>query len=120
MDNRIGLALVFAACPLFMAGCSTNMAELFIQQEGVEVSRSKFNSFEPGRTPSTAIRTALGEPSRKVKKAGHEIWIYNFKRYSSNPLAIDDMRSQSTAFDFDAKGILYKRWQHDFEDNNGN
>jgi uncharacterized protein YceK len=118
MDNRIGLALVFAACPLFMAGCSTDMSEMFIQQEGVEVSRAKYNSFELGRTPSSVIRAALGEPSRKTKKAGHELWVYNFKRYSSNPLAIDDTRSQSTVFDFDSKGILQKRWQHDFKDNN--
>lgn len=117
MDNRIGLALLLAACPLFMTGCSSGMADLFIKQEGVEVSKSQFSSFLPGRTHSSAIKSALGEPSRKQRKAGHEIWIYNFKRYSTNPLAIDAMKSQSTLFDFDSKGVLIKRWQHDFKDN---
>jgi hypothetical protein len=118
MNNRIGLALLLAACPLFMTGCASDMADLFIKQEGVEVSKSTFSSFIPGSTPSSAIKAALGEPSRKQKKAGHELWIYSFKRYSTNPLAIDDMRSQATLFDFDSKGILIKRWQHDFKDNN--
>jgi hypothetical protein len=114
MDNRIGLALLFAACPLFMAGCTSDM---FVQREGVEVSRAQFNSFVPNKTHSSAVKAALGSPSRVQRKTGHELWIYNFKQYSSNPLAIDELKSQSTMFDFDSKGILIKRWQHDFKDN---
>lgn len=114
MRKSFALSLLITISPLMLIGCSYDrFVSLSEHEKGTKVTPSQFSSFIPGKTASSTVQQILGKPSKIQRKSGREIWVYTYQRFNSNPMIASQNSSHAVFLEFDAKGVLVRRWKKD-------
>lgn len=97
------LSLVVAAW--FLAGCAGT--DIGAYTSGVEVNAQKFDQLVENKSTKKDVENIVGHPPRKEKFGKGEIWYYEFTKIRHIGANVNEM----TVFEFNAKGVLTKKYK---------
>ena len=98
------------------SGCAESLANVGVQESGVYVSDSDFDSFKVKKATQSDVEMALGKPSRTSYLNNNTIWYYDYAKNSK----FGDSTSSGAAFSFNSKGVLTKKTRTNGNPNKSN
>lgn len=97
--------IVASVLAIGFSGCAESLANVGVQESGVYVSESDFDSLKVKKARQSDVEMLLGRPSRTSYLNNGTIWYYDYEKNSK----FGDSISSGVAFEFNSKGVLTKK-----------
>jgi outer membrane protein assembly factor BamE len=95
---------------LVLAGCNSlpnNVKDMGAYESGSSISNDLMTRIQDKTTTQKEVIALVGYPTRKEQNGTKESWYYDFSKISHFGSNV----SESTVFEFDAKGVLITHYK---------